>query len=87
MDHIPEGNVIFIRFLRSDRKLDVFGEKFEVSKELVYCCLKAIIDTGHHAFKVHLDDDLVQAFEYRMTSDGRVSLHRWVNDVLTLVTS
>ena len=35
-DYIPEGNVILIRFIRSNRMLDVSGEKFIVSKELVY---------------------------------------------------
>jgi len=35
-DYIPEGNVILIRFTRSNRMLDVSGEKFIVSKELVY---------------------------------------------------
>jgi hypothetical protein len=36
IDHIPDGNISLIRFIRSDRKLDIFGEKFEVSKDLVY---------------------------------------------------
>jgi putative transposase len=35
---IPDGNVIIIRLIRSDRKLDVFGEKFIVPAELVYSC-------------------------------------------------
>ena len=31
---ILDGRVIFIRFIRSDRKLDVFGEKFMVARNL-----------------------------------------------------
>ena len=28
--HIPDGTIHLIRFIRSIRKLDIFGEKFEV---------------------------------------------------------
>ena len=31
---VPDGNIILIRFIRSNRMLDIFGEKFKVSKNL-----------------------------------------------------
>jgi len=64
IDYIPDGNVMLIRFIRSDRKLDIFGEKFEVSKDLVYSYVKAIIVTGSNALQIYLGDELVKIFDY-----------------------
>jgi hypothetical protein len=69
IDDIPEGNIILIRFIRSDRKLDIFGEKFIVSKALVYSYVKAVIVTGDHILKVYLGEEFAKAFEYRMPSE------------------
>jgi hypothetical protein len=66
IDYIPDGVISLIRFIRSDRKLDIFGETFEVSKQLTYCYVRAIIVTGIHALKVYLGNELVEVFEYRM---------------------
>jgi len=66
VDFIPDGNIILIRFIRSDRKLDIFGEKFEVSKDLVYSYVKAVIVTSIHTLQVYLGDEFVEAFEYRL---------------------
>jgi hypothetical protein len=66
LDYIPKGNVILIRFIRSDRNLDVFGEKFIVSEDLIYSYVKAVIVTDSHAIKVFRGDELAQTFEYRM---------------------
>ena len=40
IDQISDGNIILIRFIRSDKTLSVFGEKFRVSKDLarVFLC-------------------------------------------------
>jgi putative transposase len=69
IDYIPDGNISLIRFIRSDRKLDIFGEKFEVSKDLVYSYLRAIIVTEIHVLQVYLGDELIQTFEYRLPPD------------------
>ena len=69
IDFIPEGNVFLIRFIRSDRKLDVFGEKFMVSKELVYSYVKGVIVTGIHTLQLYLGDELVETFEYPIPMD------------------
>jgi putative transposase len=66
IDYIPEGNIILIRFIRSDRILDVFGEKFLVSKDLVYSYVKAVIVTGIQTLKLYLGDEFVEEFEYRL---------------------
>ena len=61
---IEDGYIHFFRFIRSDRQLVIFGEKFMVSKDLVYEYVKATICTEIHTLQVRHDDQLVQAFEY-----------------------
>jgi hypothetical protein len=65
----PEGHITLIRFIRNDRKLVVFGEKFLVSKELVYSYVKAVIVTAWHTLMLYLDNDFVEAFEYQIPSE------------------
>ena len=67
VDEFPEGNVILIRFIRSNRLLDVFGEKFKVSRGLIYSYAKAVIVTGINRLQVYLGDDLVETFDYQLT--------------------
>lgn len=66
LDSVADGNIILIRFIRSDRKLDIFGEKFRVSDELVYSYVKAIIVTKIHRLQLYLGDELVDAFDYHL---------------------
>ena len=69
LSEIPDGNVILIRFIRSDRILDIFGEKFKVSENLVYSYVKAVIVTKIHRLQVYLGEDLVDAFDYQISSE------------------
>ena len=64
LKELPDGDVILIRFIRSDRRLDIFGEKFKVSKDLVYSYVKAVIVTDIRALQVYLGDELVEVFDY-----------------------
>lgn len=66
---LPDGTISLIRFIRSDRVLNIFGEKFEVSKELVYSYVRAMIVTGIHTLQVYLGEDFIQCFEYRMPTE------------------
>ena len=66
LDYIPDGNVIFIRFIRSDRILNIFGEKFQVSNKLVYSYVKAVVVTKIHTLQVYLGEDLVDVFDYQL---------------------
>jgi putative transposase len=68
LDHIPDGNITLIRFIRSDRKLDIFGEKSEISKDSVYSYVKAVIVTEIHTLLVYLGNELVGTFDYRLTA-------------------
>jgi len=66
IDQIPDGNIILIRFIRSDKTLSVFGEKFRVSKDLVYSYVKAVIVTEIHTLQVYLGEELVEVFDYHL---------------------
>ena len=66
LDYIPYGNIIFIRFIRSDRTLNIFGEKFRVSKDLAYSYVKAVIVTEIHTLQVYLEEELVEVFDYQL---------------------
>ena len=66
---LPDGTISLIRFIRSDRVLNIFGEKFEVSKDLVYSYVRAMIVTEIHTLQIYLGDDFVQCFEYRMPTE------------------
>jgi hypothetical protein len=68
LDHVPDGNIILIRFIRSDRLLDIFGEKFKVSKELVYSYVKAVIVTKIHRLQIYLGDELLDTSNYQLTA-------------------
>jgi hypothetical protein len=65
---VPDGNIILIRFIRSNRLLDIFGEKFKVSKNLVYSYVKAVIVTRIGSLQIYLGDELVDKFDYRLTA-------------------
>lgn len=69
LDEVPDGNIILVRFIRSDRMLNVFGEKFKVSKDLVYSYLKAVIVTGIHQLQIYLGDELVDTLDYYLSTD------------------
>jgi putative transposase len=69
LDFLPDGTISLIRFIRSDRTLNIFGEKFEVSKNLVYSYVRAMIVTKIHTLQVYLGEDFVQSFEYRMPTE------------------
>ena len=68
LDYVPHGEIVLIRFIRSDRQLNIFGEIFKVSKDLVYSYVKAVIRTKIHSLQLHLNDELVDTFQYRLTA-------------------
>lgn len=69
LDSIPDGDIILIRFIRSNRQLNIFGEKFIVSKDLIYSYVKAVIITKIHRLQVYLGNELVESFEYKLQNN------------------
>jgi putative transposase len=66
IDHIPNGTISLIRFIRSDRKLNIFGEYFDLPKELIYTYVRAKIITCLHQIQVYLGDELVTSLPYHL---------------------
>jgi len=58
------GDIIVVRFIRSNRQLNVFGETFMVDAELVYSYVEARISVEGQMLKIYLDDRLVQESPY-----------------------
>ena len=69
LGQIPDGNIVLIRFIRSDRVLNIFGEKFKVSKDLVYSYVKAVIVTEIQRLQLYLGNDLGDTINYQLTTE------------------
>jgi len=61
---IAKGYVHLIRFIRSSRILDIFGEKFSMPVELEYEYIWATIDTGQESLSIYHDSKLVEKLNY-----------------------
>jgi len=70
-DPIPliEGSVIFIRFIRSDRKLTILRTIFTVKKELVYTYVIAEIIVDQHVLLIKQDGIIHHVFPFVMPVD------------------
>jgi transposase len=58
------GRYHFIRFIRSNRLLDIFGETFLLPAEAEYEYVQATVDIGSERLKVRLDDRELVTFDY-----------------------
>jgi len=75
--HIPDlkerpgqGYVHLIRFVRSNRVISIFGEKFTVPEEAVYQYVKATIDVKEQKLLLFLNDKVIYEREYRYNKDN-----------------
>lgn len=70
-DPIPlvDGSVIFIRFIRSDRKLTILRTIFPVKKELIYTYVIAEIVIEKHVLLVKQDSYIHHVFPFVMPVD------------------
>jgi putative transposase len=60
------GRYHLVRFIRSNRKLDVFGELFPVSVELQYEYVVATIDVKEQKLSLYLEKNKVDEFNYKL---------------------
>lgn len=51
--------------------LNIFGEKFEVSKDLDYSYVKAVIVTSIHTVQLYFGAEFVASFDYKRTLESR----------------
>lgn len=61
---ITPGYIHLIRFIRSNRILDIFGEKFSMPIEVEYEYVWATIDTTKETLSIYHDSKLVEKFDY-----------------------
>jgi len=53
-----------VRFIRSDRRLDVFGERFLVPPEAQYAYVVGTVDVARQRLTVTLAGDLIAEWPY-----------------------
>jgi len=66
---LVDGSVIFIRFIRSDRKLTILGTGFTVKQELVYTYVVAEIVIDQHVLLIKQDGIIHHVFPFAMPVD------------------
>lgn len=66
---LESGDIIVIRFIRSDRKLNIFGETFVLNPDLIYNYVEAFISIECQALKIYSDNKLIQKFPYVVPVD------------------
>jgi len=63
----PEvGRYHLVRFIRGDRKLDIFGERFSLAPELQYEYVVATVDVKEQKLKLFLGSAQVDEFDYKL---------------------
>lgn len=60
------GKYHLIRFIRSNRKLNIFGEVFSLAPELQHEYVVATIDVKEQKLKIYLDKTQVDEFNYKL---------------------
>jgi len=62
--NIAPGYIHLIRFIRSNRILDIFGEKFSMPTQLEYEYVWVTINTGQESLSIYHDSKLVKKLDY-----------------------
>lgn len=60
-----KGKIHFIRFIRSDRKMRVLADEFELRGDVVYEYIKATLDIKEQALFIYYQDEIIQSFNYK----------------------
>ncbi len=70
-DPIPviDGSVIFIRFIRSDRRLTILRTSFTLKQELIYTYIIAEIVVSQHVLLIKQDGIIHHVFPFEMSVD------------------
>lgn len=61
-----QGRYHLVRFVRSDRRLDVFGEKFELPVEAMYEYVVATVDVARQKLEVYVGAELIDRIDYQL---------------------
>ena len=66
LSYLEDGQIHLIRFIRSDCRMDVFGEKFTLPASVKYEYVIASILTEIHEMRVSVEKEHVTTFHYAM---------------------
>jgi len=66
LDKPETGKYHVVRFIRSDGRLDVFGEKFRVPPEAIYEYVIATIEVKEQKLKLYLDKLQIDEIDYKL---------------------
>ena len=66
LDKPEEGCYHLVRFIRSNRRLDIFGEIFSAPPETQYEYVVATIDVKEQKLKLFLDTIQVEEYKYQL---------------------
>ena len=66
---LQEGSIYFVRFIRSDLKLHLPTESFQVHENLKYSYVVAEISIENQCLLIQQNNEVIQSFEYRMPVD------------------
>lgn len=69
IEYHKEGKIHPVRFIRSDKILNIFGEKFHVISVCQYEYVKATIHLKEELLKVFLFEGLVYGFKYTLPKE------------------
>lgn len=64
-----KGQIIFIRFIRSDKRITILGTKFTVNEKLVYSYVEAIISIENHVLIIKQNNTIWHYFSFIMPVD------------------
>lgn len=80
--NIPdEGYIHLIRFIRSDLKLNIWGELFPMPKKSMYQYVRATIFTEFHLLNVFLENQLIAQFEYKLPNLNQENLEELLLEI------
>ena len=66
---MDEGEIVFIRFIRSDCKIRILDMQFELKKELMYSYVIAKIIVKRHILLIERDHNVFHVFPFLMPVD------------------
>jgi hypothetical protein len=66
LDKPEEGRYHLVRFIRSDCRLNIFGEVFSTPSETQHEYVVAIIDVKEQKLKLFLDTIQIEEYDYQL---------------------
>ena len=60
------GRYHVVRFIRSDRVLDIFGERVPVPDQAMYEYVRGTVDVAHQRLRLYLDGELIDEHPFRL---------------------